>query len=423
MSSNQVLAPNANGFYNELSGGDWSNLVSAGGNAGSTTTDQRGFYKFPAITLPANNKIQKVVVSASMKSLGSGAWAYLGILSSGVLTYGSQVAVGGSYATYTAEFTTDPATGADWSENAVNYLQGGVRMHGGSGGTLTYIDWISLTVYYIDGSQQKISFTIRPNGPGLYNELSPNGSSNYQIVNTENGSSTVYANDVGSYKKDLYTSDDISLPGGYRITRIVIVTKNVFAFNYAYFSKVKHFIRSGSTEYLGSEFTNSGLTQVLLYTVLDTDPNTGAAWTQDGINALQMGVQLYRAHSATSAEMQWEKIVVYAEYYNTAPNTPSTPSGPERVGPGTSYEYSSTTTDPDGNNVYYLFDWGDGQQSNTGWLASGQTGALSHIWASPGIYGLKVASCDTFGFWSGWSAILYVQVVSPSGRGQVIGLW
>ena len=73
--------------------------------------------------------------------------------------------------------------------------------------------------------------------------------------------------------------------------RIVIVTKNVFAFlNYVYFSKAKHFIRSGSTEYLGSEFTNSGLTQVLLYTVLDTDPNTGAAWTQDGINALQMGV-------------------------------------------------------------------------------------------------------------------------------------
>ena len=318
MSSNQVLSPSANGFYNELSSGDWSNLVSSGGNAGSTTTDQRGFYKFPAITLPANNKIQKVVVSASMKSLGAG-HAYLGTISSGVLTYGSLIALSTSYVTYTAEFTTDPASGTNWSENAVNYLQGGVRLQGGSGGYNSYIDWICLTVYYIDGVQENISFTIRPNGAGTYNELSPNGSSNYLIVNNEAGSSTVYANSVGSYLKELYTSENISSPPGYRLTiaRIVLVTKNVFVYNYSYFSKVKHFIRSGSTEYLGGEFTNSGLTQALLYTTLDTDPNTGVAWTQDGINALQVGVQLYRAHSATSAEMQWEKVVVYATMYHT----------------------------------------------------------------------------------------------------------
>jgi len=123
--------------------------------------------------------------------------------------------------------------------------------------------------------------------------------------------------------------------------------------------------------------------------------------------------------------MQWEKIVVYAEYYNTPPNNRhQRTSGPRACRPRAKPTNIKHQTDPDGNNVYYLFDWGDGQQSNTGWLASGQTGALSHIWASPGIYGVKVAACDTFGFWSGLGqAILYVQVVSPSGRGQVIGLW
>ncbi|HUS99966.1 MAG TPA: hypothetical protein VMY59_06585 [Candidatus Thermoplasmatota archaeon] len=43
------------------------------------------------------------------------------------------------------------------------------------------------------------------------------------------------------------------------------------------------------------------------------------------------------------------------------------------------YSYTSTTTEPDNEQIYYRFDWGDG--SNSGWLGpyvSGQPGTASH---------------------------------------------
>ena len=108
---------------------------------------------------------------------------------------------------------------------------------------------------------------------------------------------------------------------------------------------------------------------------------------------------------------------------NHTPNIPSVPSGVSRGAPGISYSFSSTATDPDGDNIYYLFDWGDGQSNYTGWLASGQQGSLSHSWSAPGTYLVKVAACDALGEVSGWSETLSVLIVSPSGRGMVIGLW
>jgi hypothetical protein len=43
-------------------------------------------------------------------------------------------------------------------------------------------------------------------------------------------------------------------------------------------------------------------------------------------------------------------------YFNAPPNTPSKPSGPTSGVVGTSYTYSTSTTDPDGDNVCYQFD-------------------------------------------------------------------
>jgi len=45
---------------------------------------------------------------------------------------------------------------------------------------------------------------------------------------------------------------------------------------------------------------------------------------------------------------------------NQAPNKPNKPSGPTAGSPDTSYEYSFKATDPDGDQVSYYIDWGDG---------------------------------------------------------------
>jgi len=99
---------------------------------------------------------------------------------------------------------------------------------------------------------------------------------------------------------------------------------------------------------------------------------------------------------------------------NNPPNTPSRPSGPTSGNPGISYTYTTSTTDPDGDDVYYWFDWGDGK--NSGWVgpySSGETGSASHSWDTPGTYYVKVKAKDTKDAESKFSESLEVRITSP----------
>jgi hypothetical protein len=102
---------------------------------------------------------------------------------------------------------------------------------------------------------------------------------------------------------------------------------------------------------------------------------------------------------------------------NRAPNTPSTPSGPTAGYTGTSYSYSTSTTDPDGDNVCYQFDWGDGSTTTTSFYSSGSTVYASHTWSSSGTYYVKVRAQDSYGAWSGWSSSLTVTISTSSSGG------
>jgi hypothetical protein len=80
---------------------------------------------------------------------------------------------------------------------------------------------------------------------------------------------------------------------------------------------------------------------------------------------------------------------------NTAPNKPSRPVGSSQGRIGRSYTYSTSTTDPDGDYIYYLFDWGDNNDS--GWIgpyASGQMASESHVWHTRGSFAVKVKAKD-----------------------------
>jgi hypothetical protein len=89
---------------------------------------------------------------------------------------------------------------------------------------------------------------------------------------------------------------------------------------------------------------------------------------------------------------------------NLPPNTPNKPSGTNSGKIKKTYTYSTSTTDPDGDQVYYLWDWGDGSQSS--WLGpynSGATVNASHTWTVKGSYSIKVKAKDTHGAESNWS--------------------
>jgi hypothetical protein len=96
---------------------------------------------------------------------------------------------------------------------------------------------------------------------------------------------------------------------------------------------------------------------------------------------------------------------------NHPPNIPDIPSGPTEGEAETEYIFSANTTDPEGDSIYYLFDWGD--ETSGDWLGpynTGDTCSASHAWMSTGIYSVKVKAQDTFDHQSDWSGSLSVAI-------------
>ena len=93
------------------------------------------------------------------------------------------------------------------------------------------------------------------------------------------------------------------------------------------------------------------------------------------------------------------------------PAQPTKPLGPTLGIWNVEYTYTSSTTEPDGEQIFYLFDWGDG--NNSGWIgpySSGQTGTGSYIWTELGTYNVTVKAHDIWGSQSIWSEPLMVTI-------------
>jgi hypothetical protein len=94
--------------------------------------------------------------------------------------------------------------------------------------------------------------------------------------------------------------------------------------------------------------------------------------------------------------------------YPSSDHPPATPdlSGPGSGNIGTRYNYTMSTTDPDGDTVSYWVDWGD--NTNSGWLGSSPSGAtftVSHTWSKKGTYDVKGKAKDVYGAESNWATL------------------
>ena len=94
------------------------------------------------------------------------------------------------------------------------------------------------------------------------------------------------------------------------------------------------------------------------------------------------------------------------------PYTPVTLSGPRYGYVGTSYSYSTSATDPDGDEVKYTFDWGDGTTSETDYVNSDTLASISHGWDEAGTYDVRVKATDRGGASSDWSGSKTVTIES-----------
>ena len=109
---------------------------------------------------------------------------------------------------------------------------------------------------------------------------------------------------------------------------------------------------------------------------------------------------------------------------NKPPETPTKPVGPNVWAQFMEITFETTTTDPEGDSIYYMFDWGDGNDS--GWIgpyASGQPGGASHIWNKTGDYEIRAKAKDNDYGASDWSEphILTIVENEPAEKPTISG--
>lgn len=165
------------------------------------------------------------------------------------------------------------------------------------------------------------------------------------------------------------------------------------------------------------------------YSTNSTDPNNdkikyGWDWNGDGTidqwtNISNSGMTINTAHAFTNPGNYSIKVIAEDEHgaqsvfseslpvmiTSNPPHKPIIPSGSNSGKAGESYTYQTSTIDPDGDQLYYMWDWDDETTPLTwdGPYTSGQTADASHIWSVKGTYSIKVKAKDANGLESTWS--------------------
>jgi len=81
---------------------------------------------------------------------------------------------------------------------------------------------------------------------------------------------------------------------------------------------------------------------------------------------------------------------------NTPPDEP-TIDGPASGKPDINYDFVLNAVDPDGNDVRFHVDWGDGEDDTTSFVGSGEDLIASHTWSEKGEYIITVYAEDEYG--------------------------
>jgi hypothetical protein len=111
-----------------------------------------------------------------------------------------------------------------------------------------------------------------------------------------------------------------------------------------------------------------------------------------------------------SEEKQEDLILLKRE--NHKPHIPSI-TGEQKGEAGKVYHYSFSSIDPDGHDICYNVDWGDGNNEWTGFNPSGEEVTLSHNWSEPDTYTIKAKAKDMYGAESDWAEL---TVTMPRNR-------
>lgn len=89
---------------------------------------------------------------------------------------------------------------------------------------------------------------------------------------------------------------------------------------------------------------------------------------------------------------------------NAPPENVSIPAGPGEGVCGRPCSFTTSATEPDNEQVYYRFDWGDGNKSDwIGPYTPGTVGTCSYTWMNEGVFHVRAKAKDDAGSESSWT--------------------
>ncbi|HWR62943.1 MAG TPA: C25 family cysteine peptidase [Candidatus Thermoplasmatota archaeon] len=163
---------------------------------------------------------------------------------------------------------------------------------------------------------------------------------------------------------------------------------------------------------LGYSYVGSGVTQGLVGKLgldtyraykLDQSETFGELWENTLNRNINSGMDATDYKSVEEWQAFGDPTLAIGEN-SQPPAKPQAPSGPASGKINTEYTYTSSTTDPESDQVSYMFDWGDGSFSSwVGPLNSGATASAKKTYTVEGSYQIKVVAKDSHGKLSIWS--------------------
>lgn len=108
---------------------------------------------------------------------------------------------------------------------------------------------------------------------------------------------------------------------------------------------------------------------------------------------------------------------------NSDPAIPTSVVGPINIDVSANASFKAASTDPDLDELYYQYDWGDGTTSSwVGPFNSGDSSSADNTWDQSGNYDIKVRTKDIWNATTDWSPLHTIRVgCCIADRGNVNG--
>jgi parallel beta-helix repeat protein len=172
-------------------------------------------------------------------------------------------------------------------------------------------------------------------------------------------------------------------------------------------------------------FASDDLTMNLNGTILlEYSADNGGSWNQLASHQNNTGFYVWNTTTFPDGNFYLIGVSTIDEFLNIGSDTsnttfsinnllPESPqiSGPSQGGNGIMFNFTAVASDPEGEQIYYKWDWGDGNVSD--WLGPFNSGApitTSYAWANDGNYSIRVKAKDIGGSESNWSDVHPISI-------------